>query len=606
MKVWLSFNTSGTLPGLTTENILNCLFAEGGDLGATELTKSLPPEFQDQVMELLERLKKNSTNVLIDLKKLVVIFVCLFLSASAIQAQRYRTDLIPLPPPMQFIDRILRPCGSGATPFVSAIAAADGDLDLVTCAGRSITVNGVPLVITPGGGLGDPGGNGYVVRTALNTTVARIFQNGTAITVTNGSGVAGNTSFSLNNTAVTPGGYTYASLTVDAQGRLTSASNGAAPAGGDVVGPASSTDNAAARFNLLTGKLIQDSVFLIDDTGNTTTPGSMTTGNVGGVSGNLALSGATSGTVGVTVASVAGTWTLTLPIDDGTAGQFLQTDGIGVTSWQSVAAGTTINATDNVLPKRLNAGAFTDSRISDNGTDIVVNSGVGEATLGDTGFVGNGVNVSLDDPGNSITLQTNGNGSFAQLIALNGGVGVSLVRLTAQDTVSTLQFTVDGVAQEINAQTNGGVFKAGDTNSLGNDTTITLTDSTQLIHLRAGGGVLIQGPTLEPQAAAITNLGNTGTGWLQLFIDATITAGGTTGNQTINKSAGSVNFTAAASSLVVTSNKVTGNSVVICTVATNDTTLKSVSCVATAGSFTMFANAAATAETRVNFWILNQ
>jgi hypothetical protein len=38
--------------------------------------------------------------------------------------------------------------------------------------------------------------------------------------------------------------------------------------GGDVVGPASSTDNAIARFDSTTGKLLQNSVTLIDDTGN--------------------------------------------------------------------------------------------------------------------------------------------------------------------------------------------------------------------------------------------------------------------------------------------------------------------------------------------------
>jgi len=37
---------------------------------------------------------------------------------------------------------------------------------------------------------------------------------------------------------------------------------------GDVVGPSSATDNAVARFDTTTGKLIQDSVTLIDDTGN--------------------------------------------------------------------------------------------------------------------------------------------------------------------------------------------------------------------------------------------------------------------------------------------------------------------------------------------------
>jgi len=43
-----------------------------------------------------------------------------------------------------------------------------------------------------GGGLGDPGGNGVVVRTALNTTTNRTLTDGIGITWTNGTGVSGN------------------------------------------------------------------------------------------------------------------------------------------------------------------------------------------------------------------------------------------------------------------------------------------------------------------------------------------------------------------------------------------------------------------------------
>jgi hypothetical protein len=85
----------------------------------------------------------------------------------------------------------------------------------------------------------------------------------------------------------------------------------------------------------------------------------------------------------------------------------------------------------------------------------------------------------------------------------------------------------------------------------------------------------------------------------------TVTAGGTTGAQTINKTSGTVNFAAAATSLVVTNSLVTTSSIIICTVGTNDTTMKSVIAVAASGSFTLTANAAATAETRVNFLVIN-
>lgn len=87
--------------------------------------------------------------------------------------------------------------------------------------------------------------------------------------------------------------------------------------------------------------------------------------------------------------------------------------------------------------------------------------------------------------------------------------------------------------------------------------------------------------------------------------DFTNTAGGTTGAQTISKRAGSVNFAAAATSLVVTNTLVTTASIIMATVETNDTTLKSCQAVPGAGSFTLFANAAATAETRVAFHVVN-
>lgn len=96
----------------------------------------------------------------------------------------------------------------------------------------------------------------------------------------------------------------------------------------------------------------------------------------------------------------------------------------------------------------------------------------------------------------------------------------------------------------------------------------------------------------------------------QIFVAAgnaqfskTITPAGTTGARTINTSSGSVNFAAAAASLVVTSSLVTTSSVIICTVGTNDATMKSVSVVASSGSFTLRGNAVPTAETRVNFLI---
>ena len=61
-------------------------------------------------------------------------------------------------------------------------------------------------------------------------------------------------------------------------------------------------------------------------------------GLAGSTLGVLKLNGNTSGTVTIQPAAAAGTWTLTLPPDDGDAGEQLQTNGAGVTTWEAAAS----------------------------------------------------------------------------------------------------------------------------------------------------------------------------------------------------------------------------------------------------------------------------
>lgn len=83
---------------------------------------------------------------------------------------------------------------------------------------------------------------------------------------------------------------------------------------GDVTGPASSVDNAIARFDGVSGKLIEDSLLYIDDSGNLN-PSVDTAYNIGGAStkfwkifGNnvVAMSGATSPTIAANKAGFVG------------------------------------------------------------------------------------------------------------------------------------------------------------------------------------------------------------------------------------------------------------------------------------------------------------
>lgn len=114
--------------------------------------------------------------------------------------------------------------------------------------------------------------------------------------------------------------------------------------------------------------------------------------------------------------------------------------------------------------------------------------------------------------------------------------------------------------------------------------------------------------------AAITNrpvlaVGNFSTDLLtisalgKITLSSTNTPAGTTGAQTINRSDGSVNFAAGAQTLVVTNSTVTASSHVLCQIETDDATAKSCITIISPGSCTIKLNAAATAETKVSFWV---
>ena len=116
---------------------------------------------------------------------------------------------------------------------------------------------------------------------------------------------------------------------------------------GDVNGPASSTDNAIARFDSTTGKLLQNSSASITDLGQASFVGyAQVTANTGaGTSGYLELQSndAGSGTKTLRIqpsnAATTSTQTYTFPTDYGSSGQFLSTDGAGNLSWATGGGG---------------------------------------------------------------------------------------------------------------------------------------------------------------------------------------------------------------------------------------------------------------------------
>ena len=132
-----------------------------------------------------------------------------------------------------------------------------------------------------------------------------------------------------------------------------------AGASGDVVGPASSTDNAIVRFDGVTGKLVQDSGVTVDDSNNVTLPAQADLRFADSDSSNwVAFQGA---------ATIASNVTWTLPNADGTNGQVLTTNGSGTLTWTTAATTVTItndtSTSSNVYPAFMGATSGTASTI---------------------------------------------------------------------------------------------------------------------------------------------------------------------------------------------------------------------------------------------------
>ena len=135
------------------------------------------------------------------------------------------------------------------------------------------------------------------------------------------------------------------------------------PAGaGDVVGPASSTDNAFARFDSTTGKLLQNSTgATLSDTGAAVFTGELDVLGNSTAGSNIKLYEDTdNGTNYVSFKApdtIAANVTWTLPSADGTSAQVLSTNGSGTLSW-ATAGGSTSPAGSNTQVQFNNSGAF--------------------------------------------------------------------------------------------------------------------------------------------------------------------------------------------------------------------------------------------------------